>query len=202
VQVIEKRKTLCLVLATKNIHKIREFRALLKTNKTLDVLCLIDFPHYSPPEETGSNFEENATLKALHAAQTLKHMVLADDSGLIVPAIQDAPGVHSARYAGNAASDLDNRKKLLSEMEHLSDEGRHAFFECCLVLASPQGIKKIAHGVCEGKILRNGKGGSGFGYDSIFVKHEYNKTFAELDEAVKNQISHRRKAFDKIQGYL
>ena len=94
-------RNLTLVIASHNIHKIREFRAMLKALPALDVLSLVDFPQYIPPEETGLTFEENATLKATHAATALKHWVIADDSGLVVPALGGAPGVHSARFAGN-----------------------------------------------------------------------------------------------------
>lgn len=191
-----------IVLATSNIHKIREFRAMLKAVSNLDVLSLLDFPDYRLPEETGTTFEENAILKATHAAAAINQWALADDSGLVVPALHGAPGVYSARYAGKNATDADNRKKLLFEMQHLLDDDRQAYYECWIVLASPEGVKKSARGTCEGKILTVEKGRGGFGYDSLFVKHEYSKTFSELEESVKNRISHRRKAFDKIIGTL
>ena len=187
-----------LVIASTNIHKVREFRTMLKPFFNFDLLSLSDFPGYVPPEETGKTFEENATLKAVHAAKRLNRWVIADDSGLVVPAINGAPGVYSARYAGNDASDLENRKKLLEEMQHLMDEDRQAFFECSLALASPEGLKKCVKGTCEGTLLSKDRGGSGFGYDPLFIKHGYNKTFAELTESVKNRISHRRKALDKM----
>lgn len=187
-----------LILATTNVHKVRELREMLKTFSILDVLSLADYPDYRPPEETGSSFEENAALKASHAACSLNSWVLADDSGLIVPALNGAPGIYSARYAGKDATDVENRKKLLDTMALFADEERIAYQECWLVLASPQGIVKSVNGVCEGSILSQERGGSGFGYDPLFMKHDYGKTFAELGEAVKNRISHRRKAFDKI----
>ena len=191
-----------IVIASTNVHKIHEFKTMLKSFEGLDMLSLCDFPHYTPPEETGTTFEENAILKAVHAAQALNRWAIADDSGLVVPALHGAPGVFSARYAGNDASDLDNRKKLLSEMRHLLEEDRHAYFECCLALASPAGLKKAVHGACEGTIILQEKGGGGFGYDSLFVKYGYNKTFAELEESVKNRVSHRRKALDKLMRTL
>ncbi|MBF8262469.1 MAG: hamA [Parachlamydiales bacterium] len=191
-------KTLTLIIASGNFHKIREFKAMLKPFTAIDILSLIDFPYYVPPEETGLTFEENATLKAVHAATALKHWVIADDSGLVVPALGGAPGVYSARFAGKDATNADNRKKLLDSMQHLLDDDRCAYYECWIVLASPQGVKKAVRGLCEGKVLTQERGGGGFGYDPLFVKHEYNKSFAELEESVKNRISHRRKAFDKI----
>jgi XTP/dITP diphosphohydrolase len=193
-----KEPQLELVIASTNMHKVRELRTLLKGLTRFDLLSLCDFPDYIPPEETGKTFEENASLKATHAAKALNQWVIADDSGLVVPALNGAPGVLSARYAGNDATDFENRKKLLDEMQHLMDEDRQAFFECSIALASPAGLKKCVKGTCEGVLLTKDKGGGGFGYDSLFVKHGYSKTFAELGESVKNRISHRRKALDKI----
>ena len=143
-------------------------------------------------------FEENAILKATAAAQALDTYVLADDSGLVVPILKGAPGVRSARYAGDAATDKDNRKKLLEALKGYQGRDRDAYFECCIALASPKGLEKSVSARCEGLILDQERGGQGFGYDSLFLKHEYNKTFAELKEELKNRISHRRKALDKI----
>ena len=171
---------------------------MLKPHFSIDLFSLCDFPQYIPPEETGKSFEENAKLKALHAAKTLNRWVISDDSGLIVPALNGAPGIYSARYAGEHATDLENRKKLLDDMQHLLDEDRQAFYECCIVLASPNGVKKCVQGTCEGILLSKDRGGSGFGYDPLFIKHGYNKTFGEMTESVKNRISHRRKALDKL----
>lgn len=194
----QRSHTFPLLLASTNVHKVREFRSMLKPFLALDLLSLRDFPEYVQPEETGVTFEENALLKALHAARHLGHWVLADDSGLVVPAIGGDPGVYSARYAGKGATDADNRKKLQDAMKDLKGEERYAFYECRLVLASCDGVKKLAQGICEGSILQEGRGGGGFGYDSLFLKHEYNKTFAELEESIKTRVSHRRKALDKI----
>ncbi len=187
-----------LVIASQNVHKVREFRTMLKHLPQLDLLSLCDFPDYVPLPETGSSFEEIAIAKAVHAAQTLQQFVLAEDSGLVVPALGGAPGIFSARYAGENATDLDNRKKLLEEMRHLLDDDRCAYFECWIAFASPEGLQKCTRGTCEGKIALSEKGNNGFGYDSLFIKHEYNKTFAELEESIKNRISHRRKALDKL----
>jgi XTP/dITP diphosphohydrolase len=141
-------------------------------------------------------------LKATHAAQALKSWVIADDSGLVVPALKGAPGVFSQRYAGESATDKENRKKLLLEMADLEEGQRQAYFECWIALASPEGVKKTTKGISEGRILEKEKGSSGFGYDCVFIKHEYGKTFAELDEETKNRISHRRKALDKMLPFL
>jgi XTP/dITP diphosphohydrolase len=187
-----------LVIASTNMHKIREFKAMLKGNVALDLRSLLDFPNYTPLPETGATFEENVILKATHAATVLNRWVVADDSGLVVPSLGGIPGVLSARFAGDDATDLDNRKKLLEKMFHLLDEDRNAYYECWIALASPIGLKKLARGLCEGSLLMQDRGGSGFGYDPLFIKHGYNKTFAELEETTKNRISHRRKALDKI----
>jgi XTP/dITP diphosphohydrolase len=193
------KNKLQLVIASKNIHKIREFKTILQQLlPSLDILSLLDFPEYVPPEETGLSFKENAILKATFAAKALNKFVMADDSGLIVPSLNGEPGIFSARYAGKKATDVENRKKLLSKMHHLSEKDRFAYFECCLALSSKEGLKKAACATCEGMIIEKEKGGGGFGYDPLFIKHDYNKTFAELEESIKNRISHRRKAIDKI----
>ncbi|HEY2810159.1 MAG TPA: RdgB/HAM1 family non-canonical purine NTP pyrophosphatase [Rhabdochlamydiaceae bacterium] len=191
-----------LIIASRNVHKIREFRAMLKALPQLDLLSLIDFPQYTPPPEAGATFKENAVLKAEHAAKTLHHYAIADDSGLVVPALGGAPGVISRRYAGERATDKENRQKLLSEMRDLHEGERQAYFECWIALSSPQGLEKCVQGIAEGEIIDREKGRLGFGYDSLFIKHEYGKTFAELEEEVKNRISHRRKALDKLLPYL
>lgn len=191
-----------LLIATTNGHKIREIRALLKPLNKFDLYSLLDFPHYVQPEETGSTFEENACLKALHAARELNKWAIADDSGLVVPALGGSPGVYSARYAGIGATDKGNRQKLLKEMAQLEGLARAAYFECCIVLAAPDGIKKIVAATCEGMIIKEERGGYGFGYDPLFIKHDYSQTFAELDEQLKNQVSHRAKALQKLKFTL
>ena len=187
-----------LIIASKNVHKIREFRSMLKLFPKLDLLSLIDFPFYTPQEEIGTSFIENSTTKAMRAATQLNAWVIADDSGLVVPALNGEPGVFSHRYAGDNATDKKKKKKLLNSMQHLQDPLRHAYFECVISLASPEGLKKTTIGKVEGVILEKEKGSLGFGYDSIFMKHEYGKTFAQLEETTKNKISHRRKALDKL----
>lgn len=191
-----------LVIASHNVHKIREFREMLKSFKQLDILSLLDFPNYHLPNEIGSTFQENAILKSEHAARNLKEWVIADDSGLVVPALNGEPGVLSRRYASDDATDVENRQKLLDKMQNLKGEQRAAYFECSLALSSPQGLEKCVSGTSEGVIQTKEKGSNGFGYDSLFLKNEYNKTFGEIDEATKNRISHRRKAFEKLTSVL
>lgn len=191
-----------IVIASNNLHKIREFREMLKPFKFIDVLSLVNFPNYIAPPEDGKSFKDNAVRKAEHAAAALQKWVLADDSGLVVPALGGSPGVNSRRYAGEEATDGENRQKLLEAMRGLNGQQRSAYFECCLALASPEGLKKCVTGKSEGIILNEERGRNGFGYDPLFVKHEYDKSFAEIDESVKNRISHRHKALEKLTPIL
>ena len=191
-----------IVIASTNLHKIREFRELLKPLAFLDVLSLLNFPAYVPEIETGLTFKENATNKAQHAALALNKLVLADDSGLVVPSLNGEPGIHSRRYASDDATDTENRQKLLKAMTSLEDLERSAYYECCLVLASSEKILKSVTGICEGRIIKEERGRNGFGYDSIFLKNEYDKTFAEMDFTIKNRISHRQKAFERLVSEL
>ncbi len=189
-------------IASSNANKIREFKNLLSQFKDLELVSMRDFPDYIPPEENGSTFEENAKIKALDFAGYTQLICLADDSGLVVPALNGNPGVHSAHYAGINASDAENRQKLIHELSKISEKDRFAHFECCLVLAEPGHVKKITHGYCEGYLITEERGRNGFGYDPLFIRHDYSKTFAELDAQIKNKISHRRKAFDKILPHI
>ena len=187
-----------LVLATNNLHKVREFKQIVERIEGVDLLSLRDFSNYDSPEETGKTFEENACLKAESAVGMVGKWVLADDSGLVVPFLKGDPGVYSARYAGENCSDQDNREKLLKDLKDATGDMRAAFFECCLALKGPNCELKTVTGVCRGKILEKERGSGGFGYDPLFVKDGYTKTFAELDEGTKNKVSHRRKALDKM----
>lgn len=188
-----------LILATSNLHKILELKAILKPYlKGVDLLSLRDFPEYQVPEETGKTFVENAEVKAFHAAKTLGQLVIADDSGLVIPSLDGEPGVYSRRYAGEEATDKENREKLIANLQEKSEDERSGYYECALCFASPDKIVKTTTGHCEGTITLEPRGRGGFGYDSIFIKYDYNKTLAELDEDTKNRISHRRKAVDKM----
>ncbi len=191
-----------IILATTNLHKIREIKDILKSIPNLDILTLAQFPHYSPLEETGKTFEEIVIQKATHAAKQLNGLVLADDSGISVAALKNAPGVRSRRYAGDNATDSENRKKLLSALSAFSGDERVATMTCSVALASPEGLIKCVTGFCEGTIATEERGRNGFGYDPLFIKLEYEKTFAELDESTKNRISHRRKAFERMLNTL
>jgi len=189
-------------IASSNPNKFREFKSLLSVCKGLELVSMRDYPNYIPPEETGTTFEENAIIKALDFAKHIKGYALADDSGLVVPALNGEPGVLSSRYAKPDATDAENRFKLKLALEKLNEKDRQAYFSCCLVLATPEGVKKIATGLCEGYLITEERGSHGFGYDQLFIKHDYGKTFAEIGDQVKNKISHRRKAFDKMLPYI
>ena len=191
-----------LVIASKNLHKIREIRAILKPQFSFDYLSLLDFPSYTLPEESGASFEENASIKGLHAAKSLNRWVIADDSGLVIPALNNTPGFQSARYSGANATDQENRKKLIQALDALEEGERTGYYVCALALASPNGMHTQALGLCEGSLILIPRGGQGFGYDPLFLKYDYNKTFGEMDEEVKNKISHRRKALDKLASAL
>lgn len=191
-----------IVIATTNLHKIRELREMLKPFSTIDVLSLHNFPNYKPPEETGATFKENSILKSEHACANLQKIVIADDSGLVVPTLKGEPGVRSKRYAGEDATDAENRQKLLQSLEGKQEHERTAYFECVLSISRPNHEVKTFSAVCEGMIALEEKGRNGFGYDPLFIKNDYDKTFAELDEGTKNRISHRRKAFEKMMVFL
>lgn len=190
-----------IILATQNLHKVREYRGMLEKLekfKDLEIISLHDLNDYTPPEETGETFQENALLKAQHASFFFNKWALADDSGLVIPSLNGAPGVYSARYAGKGSSDSENRKKLMEKIKNINNDSRMAYFECCIAISAPDGFHKCVRGTCEGTILDVEKGNNGFGYDPIFVKSGYKKTFAQLDETIKNKVSHRRKALDQI----
>jgi XTP/dITP diphosphohydrolase len=188
-----------IVLATSNGHKVSEYRALFKkAGLEIDVLSLRDFPNYHLPDEIYDTFEGNVKLKAEHAGRVLQKLVIADDSGLVVPGIEGKPGVHSARYAGPNATDKDNRTKLLKEMKGLRGLERTCYFECWIAMADGNGIRCLVNGRCEGELTEEERGGNGFGYDPLFLRHDWNKTFAEIDEKTKNRVSHRFKAFEKL----
>jgi len=191
-----------IVLATTNLHKIREFREMFKALKFVDLLSLLNFPDYIPPEETEATFEGNANLKAIHAAHALKKWVIADDSGLVVPALGGAPGIYSRRYAGEHATDKENREKLLYEMRELQSFQRSAYFQCTLALAGVDGLCKTVTGTVEGVILEEERGREGFGYDAVFQQHDSYQSFAQISSDHKNKISHRHKAFKKLVSKL
>lgn len=189
-----------LTLATRNAHKAREFAQILGPDfVVLDLAGNRDLPLI---EETGHTFEENAILKAIAASAAVDGWVMADDSGLEVAALGGAPGVRSARYAGDGASDSDNVAKLLAALATVDGESRAARFRCALALAEEGKLRRVFHGAIGGLITTERRGESGFGYDPIFVPIGYSQTFSELGGGVKNHISHRAQAIAQLRDYL
>jgi XTP/dITP diphosphohydrolase len=180
-----------LVIATRNAHKTREFAQLLGNN--FAIVDLNSFPQIETIEETGQSFEENAITKAVQVSREIVDLVVADDSGLEVDVLEGAPGVFSARYAGERASDKENLDKLLRELarRNIPLDQRAARFRCALVLAKDGVVLHESEGSIEGNIAEQAKGLAGFGYDPIFVPNGFDRTFAELSPKVKNRISHR-----------
>ena len=190
-----------LVLATRNKGKVREFRALLR-DFPLEIRSLEEFPEAPEVQETGKTFLDNAFKKAYEIAKALGCLALADDSGLEVDALGGAPGVYSARYAGEAATDEENNRKLLKELEGVPLNKRTARFRCVIVVCDPHGAWLKAEGTWEGLITFEPRGHFGFGYDPVFLIPELGKTAAEIPPKLKNQLSHRANALRELLNLL
>lgn len=190
-----------IIIATKNKGKAKEFERLF-IPLGFEVKTLIDLDEIEDIEETGKTFEENAIIKAEAICKVTGQVTIADDSGLIVDALDGAPGVYSARYAGLEKNDEANMDKVLKELGDTPDERRTARFYCALAIAYPDGQTRTVHGTCEGTILRVRRGNNGFGYDPIFFVQELGASMAELDSVQKNQISHRAKALKNLEEML
>ncbi len=195
-----------IVLATTNKNKIKEFKEMVK-DLPVEIRSVGDFGPIPECIEDGETFEENAYKKAVHTARILGLPAIADDSGLEVEALNGEPGVYSARYAGESASDSDNCEKLLKEMQ--GKKNRRAAFKCVLSIAVPSGPALTYEASCEGTILEKKQGESGFGYDPLFYYEPFGKSFAEIGMEEKNRVSHRGKAlaelksdFDKVVIWL
>ncbi|GLO66767.1 MULTISPECIES: XTP/dITP diphosphatase [Oceanobacillus] len=191
-----------IIVATKNKGKAKEFKEFF-ASFDIQAISLLDLPESIPDiEETGTTFEENAALKAEQISERFNTAVIADDSGLIIDALNGRPGLFSARYAGEPTNDQANIDKVLQEMQDVPDQDRHARFICVLAIAQPGEETTFNTGYCEGYIHRNQKGDHGFGYDPIFIPKGYDVTMAELDPDKKNQISHRKNAIDQLEKWL
>ena len=189
------------IIATKNPGKAKEFEYIFAP-RGISVRTLLDFPEIPDIEETGTSFEENAILKAEAVSRVLNKMVLADDSGLMVDALEGRPGIFSARYAGESKNDEDNIDKVLSELTDVPEEQRTARFYCALAVAVPNHETLTVAGTCEGRILKERRGTHGFGYDPVFYVPEKGRTMAELTSYEKNKISHRANALKKLDVVL
>ena len=188
-----------LVLATTNLGKLKELKALFKDDN-IELATLRDFPDLTMPEETGLTFAENAQLKARAVVEATGCWTLSDDSGLLVDILNEAPGVYSARYAGPQASDNENNRKLLQVLTNIPDDKRQAAFVCVLALASPTHDEYLFTGECRGRIARTAAGSQGFGYDPIFLPApDYSRSMAQLTPEEKSEISHRGQALRQLK---
>jgi len=186
-----------IVIASRNEHKVEEIRKLL-TGLAVEVLSLKEFPNAPEVEEDGDTFQANALKKARVISRFTGLAALADDSGLEVDCLRGKPGVRSARFAGEHASDAENNKKLLAYLAGVPREHRTAQFRSVIALVSPKGAERLVEGVCRGVIIEEERGSGGFGYDPLFLVPHLGKTFAELSMEEKNRISHRGRALQQV----
>lgn len=188
-----------LVIGSRNKKKLDELNDLLG-DLPLVLVDLSGWPSVADADESGQTFEENARLKATAYAQATGEWVLAEDSGLVVPALKGRPGVYSARYAGTHGDDAANNRKLLAELAPLPDDRRAAYYVCVAALATPDGdVKAVAEGRCNGVIVKEPRGSGGFGYDPLFEIPEYHRTFGELSLLAKQALSHRARAVTQLR---
>ena len=188
-----------LLISTRNAHKVDEIREILGSNFIIsDLSALSEFPEV---EETGSTFQENAAIKALAASARFDGWVIADDSGLEVDALNGAPGVRSARFSGESATDASNRTLLLEKLLSVRGKNRSARFRCVIALARQGEILANFNGSVEGVIIPQEKGTGGFGYDSLFVPEGHCETFAQLGADIKNTLSHRARALAELKNW-
>lgn len=190
-----------IIIATHNRGKIAEFKQLL-SDLPITIYSLHDFPELDEVDETGTTFHENAQLKAETIANILGKPVMADDSGLVVPMLNGEPGVYSARYASNHATDEENIAKLLHKLIDVEKEDRTAYFVCVLAFAIPNESTVFHEGKCYGTIAKEPSGTAGFGYDPVFIPNGHDVTFGELDAAAKNKLSHRYHALLAMRQFL
>ena len=186
-----------LIAATNNMHKLQEIRAIL-ASEDVEVLSMQDIGLHMDIQETGTTFEENAMLKARAVHEASGFPALADDSGLEVDALNGAPGIYSARYAGESATDLERIEKVWKNLEHVDDTNLGAQFVSAVACVLSETTSFVVRGICRGVILRECRGTGGFGYDPCFYVPELGKTYAELTAEEKNQISHRKHALDQF----
>ena len=187
-----------IVLASRNKKKTQEVADLLG-RVGFRVVPVSDFPDVPEVVEDGQSFAENAAKKATEVAVALQQWVIGEDSGLCVDALKGAPGIYSARYSGENATDEQNNARLMAELESVPDDRRGAGYVCSVALSGPDGVVRIAvEGTCRGRIQRTASGGGGFGYDPYFLIQEYHRTFGELSLLVKQKLSHRARAFSRF----
>lgn len=190
-----------IVLATRNKKKVDEIKRIVR-DMPAAIYTLDDFPGCPEVEEDGKTFEENAVKKAKAVSKYTKMLALADDSGLEVYALGGAPGVFSARYAGEGASDRENTEKLLNEMSSVPNDNRGTRFVCVIALAFPDSRVETFSGYAEGRIGTEPKGANGFGYDPVFYPKGHERTFAEMSDKEKDLLSHRGAALARLYDFL
>ncbi len=190
-----------LLVATTNKKKLQEFRELFAPLK-IEIVDLSAFPAIKEVEETGKTFEENAVLKAQSYAKQTGLLTLGEDSGLCCDALEGAPGVYSARFAGEGKSDDANNQKLLRLMENIPDNCRGAHYTSAIAVASPDKLVGVVTGEVHGILLKEMKGTGGFGYDPMFYYPPYKMTFGEASAEMKHKVSHRFKALEKTKAIL
>lgn len=191
-----------LVVASRNAKKRREIEELLAPHN-IEVLSVTEFPNVPEVIEDGATFAENAAKKATQTARHLNCWVLGEDSGLMVDALGGAPGVYSARFSGEGATDEKNNLKLLAELVNVPDEKRGARYLCHAAISDSTGCVRLhVEATCRGQIIREPHGTNGFGYDPYFLIPEFHQTFGELSSTVKQRISHRARAFERLIGPL
>ena len=190
-----------ILIATGNQGKVKEIRDLVE-GIPIVFLSLSDVVDAPEVIEDGLTFEENALKKARMLAAATGLVTLADDSGLCVEALDGRPGVYSARYAGEGASDAEKCARIIQEMENVPEHSRTARFVCVIALVTPEGEEKMFRGSCEGTITSEPRGTGGFGFDPIFYFEEAGRTFAEMDRHAKNQVSHRGRALREFERFL
>ena len=190
-----------LVVASHNSHKINEIRNILK-DTSIQILSLKDLGCQHRPVEDGVSYYENALQKVKSVGDQINKPILGEDSGLEVDILGGLPGIHSARYAGEGASDQENNSKLLKALQGIPFHKRTARYRCIIVLLFPTGEIYTWEGSCEGIITFEAKGFEGFGYDPLFLLPKYQKTFAELGDKIKNTISHRALALAKLREFF
>lgn len=186
------------VLASRNQKKSLEIRQLLAPYG-IPLVSVADFPEATEVEESGTSFRENAELKASQVAKQTGHWAIGEDSGLQVDALNGAPGIYSARFAGEGATDELNNRKLIDELKDVPEERRGAGYVCHVAVAAPDGtIRLNVEATCRGRIAHEARGNNGFGYDPFFLIREYHRTFGELPSVVKQHLSHRARAFERL----
>lgn len=191
-----------LVLATSNQHKVSEIKRILAQHGDFTAISISSLFPYQPPKEDGKTYLENATTKAVTASKLVDDVVLAEDSGIEVEALENKPGILSARYSGAEATDESNNKKVLDDLRRVPYAQRACRYVCTAVAARKGKVLRHATGKCEGLVAFHPVGENGFGYDPIFFVPQYGKTFGQLPPTIKHQISHRARAIREITEFL